>query len=63
MTLILNVSLIIGIFIPGLVFGDYKPIEGEPSTYAEGRDLTFKLMLVEVILGVICFGLNIVFQD
>lgn len=30
LTLILNVSLIIGIFIPGIVFGDYKPIEGEP---------------------------------
>jgi FLVCR family feline leukemia virus subgroup C receptor-related protein len=25
LTLVLNVSLILGIFIPGIVFGDYKP--------------------------------------
>lgn len=25
LTLILNVSLVLGIFIPGIVFGDYKP--------------------------------------
>lgn len=30
LTLILNVSLIIGIFIPGLIFGDYKPIKENP---------------------------------
>lgn len=32
LTLILNVSLIIGIFIPGLVYGDYKPDASNPAS-------------------------------
>jgi MFS transporter, FLVCR family, feline leukemia virus subgroup C receptor-related protein len=30
LTLILNVSLILGIFVPGIVFGDYKPDVSNP---------------------------------
>lgn len=30
LTLILNVSLVLGIFVPGIVFGDYKPDASNP---------------------------------
>lgn len=59
MTLIVNVSLIIGILIPGVMFRDYH---AEESTIQQGKSLTFKLMLVEAIMGYICFIPNIFFQ-
>lgn len=31
LTLVLNVSLILGIFVPGIVFGDYKPDTSNPE--------------------------------
>ena len=31
LTLVLNVSLIFGIFVPGIVFGDYKPDTSNPE--------------------------------
>jgi hypothetical protein len=34
LTLILNVSLVLGIFVPGLVFGDYKPDVSNPENIA-----------------------------
>lgn len=63
LTLILNVSLIIGIFIPGLVYGDYKPDVSNPQSIEEGRDVTFKVMLVELIMGIFCYVPNILFQE
>ena len=45
LTLIINVSLIIGMVIPGIVFSGYEP-EPNASNLQEGRDLTFTLMLV-----------------
>lgn len=36
LTLVLNVSLILGIFIPGFVFGDYEPAE-DGSNIEEGK--------------------------
>jgi FLVCR family feline leukemia virus subgroup C receptor-related protein len=63
LTLVLNVSLIIGIFIPGIVFGSYnvKPVTEE--SIARGKELTFDLMVVETILAAICYLPNILFQD
>ena len=46
LTLILNVSLIAGILIPGLVFSDYKPNVDDPASIEEGKNLTFKLMMI-----------------
>lgn len=59
MTLVINVSLIIGMIIPGLVFTGYEPTS---TNLEEGKDLTFKLMLIEAILGYICFIPNMIFQ-
>jgi hypothetical protein len=43
---VLNVSLILGIFVPGIVFGDYKPDTSNPENIQEGKDLAFQTMLV-----------------
>lgn len=59
LTLVLNVSLILGIFIPKIVFGSYDPMQ---DGFEKGRELTFNVMLVEAIMGVFCYGLNILFQ-
>lgn len=59
LTLVLNVSLIIGVLIPGFFFKGYEP---HPSNYNEGKDLTFNLMLFEAIMALICFIPNILFQ-
>lgn len=32
LTLILNVSLVLGIFVPAIVFGDYKPDRNDPAS-------------------------------
>jgi len=53
----------LGIFIPGLVFGDYKPEISSQSSIDEGKSLTFKLMLVEVIMGACCYIPSIFFQE
>lgn len=42
MTLVVNVSLIIGILIPGVMFRNYH---ADVGTGEEGKSLTFKLML------------------
>lgn len=46
LTLVLNVSLVIGILIPGFIFGKYKPDESDEENIKDGQKLTFKLMLV-----------------
>ena len=46
LTLIVNVSLIIGVLIPGLIFSGYKINFDDPSTLEHGKDLTFKLMMI-----------------
>lgn len=46
LTLILNVSLVFGIFVPGIVFGNYKPDVSDPASIEEGKSLAFKTMLV-----------------
>ena len=61
LTLVLNVSLIIGIFIPGIVFGKYDIDQDEDKSI--GRSHTFDLMFVEFILGVICLVPNMIFQQ
>ena len=45
LTLVLNVSLIIGIFIPGIVFGKYETDKMNPANIEEGKNHTFNLML------------------
>lgn len=60
MTLVVNVSLIIGILIPGVMFSSYHATE---ETIQQGKDLTFNLMLVEAIMGYLCFIPNIFLQQ
>lgn len=60
MTLVVNVSLIVGILIPGVMFRNYH---ATPETIDDGKALTFKLMLVEAIMGYLCFLPNIFFQQ
>ena len=61
LTLVLNVSLIAGIFIPGIVFGKYVPSTDLDNSV--GRDHTFKLMMVEFVMALICLVPNIIFQE
>ena len=63
LTLVLNVSLVIGILIPGFVFNGYHPDTKDPVNIEKGRDITFKLMLIQTILALICFIPNIFFQS
>ncbi len=60
LTLVLNISLILGIFVPGIVFGDYKP---DANNLEEGKTLAFQTMLVEAIMGYVCYLVNIIFQE
>lgn len=60
LTLILNVSLIAGILIPGIIFSGYQVF---PDTIDEGRQLSFKLMWIEAAIAIVCFLPNIIFQD
>lgn len=60
LTLVLNVSLIIGMLIPGLFFRGYDP-DGEGSI-EKGKDRTFELMLFEIFMGLACLVPNIFFQ-
>ena len=63
LTLILNVSLIIGLFIPGIVFGKYNVNPKTDEVIQEGKDKTFDLMLTEFIIGIICLVPNLIFQQ
>jgi FLVCR family feline leukemia virus subgroup C receptor-related protein len=63
LTLVLNVSLVLGIFIPGIIFGDYKPDPNDPESLKEGERLAFQTMLVEAIMGYVCYTFNIIFQQ
>lgn len=63
MTLILNVSLVLGIFVPAIVFGDYRPDLSDPENVQEGKDLAFQTMLVEAVMGYVCYTINIIFQE
>ena len=63
LTLVLNVSLIIGVIIPTVVFGSYKPVTHEDgNNYEEGKKLTFELMLLHAVMGYIFYGANLIFQ-
>lgn len=46
LTLVLNVSLVIGILIPGFVFNGYKPEAGNEANIEDGKKVTFRLMLI-----------------
>lgn len=46
LTLVLNVSLVIGILIPGFVFSGYRPDVASTASIQEGKDITFKLMMI-----------------
>lgn len=46
LTLVLNVSLVIGILIPGFVFNGYKPDEADPDNIEKGKKITFNLMFI-----------------
>lgn len=59
LTLVVNVSLIIGILIPGVLFKNYQFNEEHIES---GKNLAFKLMMMEAILAAICFLPNIIFQ-
>jgi len=62
LTLIMNISLIVGIFIPGIVFGGYNVEHTSEENVEEGKKLTFNLMVVETILAIVCYVPNIIFQ-
>ena len=62
LTLVLNVSLIIGLLIPGVVFGKYTWNPEDPDIVQQGRDKTFTLMLVEFIMALACFVPNLFLQ-
>ena len=59
MTLVVNVSLIIGILIPGVLFKNY---EFKDENIESGKKLSFLLMALETALAVLCFVPNIIFQ-
>lgn len=63
LTLVLNISLIIGLFIPSLVFGSYDVAIDTVENHDKGRQLTFDLMLVETIMAALCYIPNILLQD
>lgn len=63
LTLVLNVSLVIGILIPGIFFKGYKPDPDNPKNISEGKDLTYYLMLAEFIIADICLIPNLIFQS
>lgn len=63
LTLVLNVSLVIGILIPGFVFNGYKPDAADPANIEKGKSITFRLMLIEAIMAVVCLLPNILFQQ
>lgn len=63
LTLVLNVSLVIGILIPGFFYHGYSPDDKDPSSLQKGKDITFRLMLVETIMALLCFIPNIIFQE
>lgn len=63
LTLVLNVSLIIGLFIPGLVFGKYDISPVDDEKIRVGKDKSFDLMMIEFILAIICLVPNIIFQQ
>lgn len=46
LTLVLNVSLVIGILIPGFVFNGYKPDAGDAANIEKGKEVTFRLMTI-----------------
>jgi MFS transporter, FLVCR family, feline leukemia virus subgroup C receptor-related protein len=54
---------VLGIFVPALVFGDYKPDLLDPANLQEGRDLALKVMVVEAVMGYCLYLLNIFFQE
>lgn len=62
LTLVLNVSLVIGILIPGFVFNGYKPDEGDPENIEKGKKITFNLMFIEALIAIICLIPNIILQ-
>lgn len=62
LTLVLNVSLVIGILIPGFVFNGYKPVADDPDNLEQGKKVTFRLMLIEALITVVCLIPNIIFQ-
>ena len=63
LTLVLNVSLIVGILIPGFVFKGYAPDEHDPVNLEQGKQVTFRLMVIEAIMAAVCFLPNMLFQD
>ena len=62
LTLVLNVSLIIGLFIPGLVFGKYELNPVTDEKLEAGRQNTFDLMMIEFILAIVCLAPNMIFM-
>ena len=63
LTLVLNVSLVVGILIPGFVFKGYAPDTLDPKNIEQGKQVTFRLMAIEAILAALCFLPNILLQD
>jgi FLVCR family feline leukemia virus subgroup C receptor-related protein len=61
LTLVLNVSLIAGFFIPFIFFRNYELSEADFRE--QGRSLTFQLMAAEAILTAVCLLPNIIFQE
>ena len=62
LTLVLNVSLVVGILIPGFVFKGYAPDEEDPGNIEHGKSVTFRLMAIETIMAAICFLPNLLLQ-
>ena len=56
-------SLVIGIFIPGIVFGKYELDPVTDEKIVQGRKNTFDLMLVEFVIALICLVPNLLLQQ
>ena len=63
LTLVLNVSLVVGILIPGFVFHGYHPDILDPVSIQKGKDITWKLMMIETVLALLCIVPNLIFQE
>ena len=63
LSLILNVALIVGIFIPGFFFSKYDDKIHTEENIKLGKSNTFNLMFFEAIMSAFCYIPNIIFQQ
>ena len=55
-------NLVLVILIPGMVFRGYEVDPEDQYSIETEKNLTFKLMTIEAVLGYFCFILNMLFM-